>query len=126
MTKKAIRIALALLGLAPLALTIPAVYETTKSMRLWNDLRSALRQEDMEQVNRLLADSPQDLHTVEGTRVLYFGHDYSGKLVQERASFIRTLEYYLTDPQRKRFGKVVLAHGFARIEGGRITFLKFP
>lgn len=126
MKTKRIRIALAVFGIALLAVTIPAVHKTAKSMRLWNDFRSALKQKDMEKVSHLLSDSSQDLHTIEGTRVLYFGHDYSEKLAQERASFIRTLEYYLTDPQRKSFGKVVLEHGYARVEGERITFLKFP
>jgi len=35
------------------------------------------------------------------------------------------MEYYLTDPDRKRREKIVLGGGYALIKDGRITFMKF-
>ena len=116
-----------LVSLPLLGWVLPASYKTFQSVCCWNTFRIALQKKDSEQIHRLLFDASHDLHEIgEHGQVFYFGQDISGKLVTEQVSIVRTMEYYLADPQRKRKWKIVLQHGYATVEDGHITFLKFP
>ena len=109
-----------------LAIIARPVKQTMGSKSIWHNFQKAIANSDWKTVEALLHDSENDLHQIENGKILYAGADYTMKLKNEDVRFLKTLEFYLTDKSRRYYDKIVLDHGYARIENEIITFLKFP
>jgi hypothetical protein len=101
------------------------------SVAVWQELRDAVSKRDYLRVRKVLEDDDRDLHEIRDDGVYYFGHEFNGRIERSRPDLRRTFKYYLLDWPRERHDKVIVlplgdGGGYAIIEHGRITFMKFP
>lgn len=105
---------------------IPAARRASQSTQTWRDLQAALSERDTGAISRLISDTEHDLYEVKGNIFYYFNQDFTERLAQSRVNYWRTIEYYMTDKNSRFSDKVVLGGGYALIQTGRVTWIKFP
>lgn len=119
---------LLLFSLIALALLGRVWQMTSESVAVWEELREAVTKSNWSRVRAVLDDGDGDLHELRQDGIHYMGELFNSRIAKARPDFRRTFQYYLLDYVRDGNRKVVMSGGggYALIENGRITFIKFP